>query len=208
MRTTIIGSGNMARGIGTRLVAGGNDLTIFGQDTEQAGALAAELGASTTTDVGDALSGDVIILAAPYAANLSLARELSSRLAGKVVVDISNPLNDSFDGLVTEPGTSAAEEIAHAAPDARVVKAFNTTFAATLVEGSVGGQPLDVFLAGDDQDAKATVAGLVEAGGLIATDVGPLHRARQLEGLGLLGITLQFSLGTQFGTAWKLIRPA
>ena len=83
----------------------------------------------------------------------------------------------------------------------------HTTFAGTLVEGSVSGQTLDVFLAGDDDDAKAVVTGLVEAGGLTATDVGPLHRARQLEGLGLLGITLQFRLGTQFGTAWKLVRP-
>lgn len=88
-----------------------------------------------------------------------------------------------------------------------MVKAFNTTFAGTLIEGSVAGQRLDVFLASDDAEAKASVAALVEAGGLVATDVGPLRRARQLEGLALLGITLQFSLGTGFGTAWKLVRP-
>ena len=85
--------------------------------------------------------------------------------------------------------------------------AFNTTFAGTLVEGAVGGQPLDVFLASDDDDAKAVLAGLIEAGGLVAIDAGPLHRAQQLEGLALLGITLQFRLGTGFGTAWKLVRP-
>lgn len=207
MTITIIGSGNMARGIGTRLAAGGNAFTYYGQDAEQASALAADVGADSTTDLDRALSADVVILAAPYQANLQLAGELAPRLAGKVVVDISNPLNPSYDGLITEPGTSAAEEISKAAPDARVVKAFNTTFAGTLMSGAVSGQTLDVFLAGDDDDAKATVAGLVEAGGLVAIDAGPLQRARQLEALGLLGITLQFSLGTQFGTAWKLVRP-
>jgi 8-hydroxy-5-deazaflavin:NADPH oxidoreductase len=88
------------------------------------------------------------------------------------------------------------------------VKAFNTTFAPTLVAGQVAGQPLDVFLAGDDEGAKRTVAALVRAGGLNAIDAGALERARQLEGLGLLGITLQGPLGTQFGTAWKLVMPA
>ena len=207
MNITLIGSGNMARGIGTRLVAGGTSLTFYGRDAQQASALASELGARSTSDLDEALDADVVILAAPYQANLALAADLAPRLEGKVLVDISNPLNASYDGLVTEPDTSAAEEIAKAAPGARVVKAFNTTFAGTLVEGVVGGQTLDVFLAGDDDDAKAVIARLVESGGLVATDVGPLHRARQLEGLALLGITLQFRPGTQFGTAWKLVRP-
>jgi predicted dinucleotide-binding enzyme len=88
-----------------------------------------------------------------------------------------------------------------------VVKAFNTTFAQTLVAGTVAGQPLDVFIAGDDAAAKATISQLVEAGGLHAIDVGPLSRARQLEGIGLLGITLQGPLGTQFMSAWKLLFP-
>ena len=90
---------------------------------------------------------------------------------------------------------------------ARVVKAFNTTFARTLVAGMVAGQPLDVFIAGDDAQAKATISQLVEAGGLRAIDTGPLSRARQLEGIGLLGITLQGPLGTHFMSAWKLLFP-
>jgi 8-hydroxy-5-deazaflavin:NADPH oxidoreductase len=91
---------------------------------------------------------------------------------------------------------------------ARVVKAFNTTFAPTLLAGQVAGQPLDVFLAGDDQGAKDAVAGLVRAGSLNPVNAGPLARAQQLEALGFLGITLQPRLGTNFGTAWKLIMPA
>ena len=86
-------------------------------------------------------------------------------LSGKVVVDITNPVNDSFDGLVTPPDGSAAQELASRAPGARVVKAFNTTFAGTLNDGCVAGQPLDVFIAGDDEDAKATVAKLARTAG-------------------------------------------
>ena len=122
------------------------------------------------------------------------------------MVDIAKPLNQTFDGLATALGTSAAEEVAEAAPaGTRVVKAFNTTFSGTLVEGQVAGQPLDVFIAGDDEEAKETVAQLVRDRGLRALDVGPLERARQLEGLGFLGITLQQPLGLTFQSAWKLI---
>jgi predicted dinucleotide-binding enzyme len=131
-----------------------------------------------------------------YPGTLELARELGERLAGKVVVDIANPLNQTFDALATTPGTSAAEEVAAATPaGARVVKAFNTTFSGTLVEGQVADQPLDVFIAGNDEGAKETVAQLVRDGGLRTIDVGPLERSRQLEGLGSLGITLQHPLG-------------
>jgi 8-hydroxy-5-deazaflavin:NADPH oxidoreductase len=127
-------------------------------------------------------------------------------LAGKIVVDITNPVDVStFDGLVTPPGSSAAEEIAKAAPGARVVKAFNTTFAGTLVAGRVAGQPLDVLVASDDATAKRAVLDLVEAGGLRGVDAGPLRRARELEALGFLHMTLQDSLGTGYGSAVKLL---
>jgi 8-hydroxy-5-deazaflavin:NADPH oxidoreductase len=149
------------------------------------------------------LSGEVVILAVYYPGTLELARELGDRLAGKVVVDISNPLNQTFDGLATAPGTSAAEEVATTVPTGtRVVKAFNTTFSGTLVEGQVAGQPRDVFIAGYDEEAKETVAQLVRDGGLRAIDVGPLERARHLEGLGMM---LQQPLELNFQSAWKLI---
>jgi predicted dinucleotide-binding enzyme len=151
------------------------------------------------------LGGEVVILAVYYPRTLEIARGLGDRLAGKVVVDISNPLNQTFDGLATAPGTSAAEEVAAtAAAGTRVVKAFNTTFSGTLVESEVAGQPLDVFIAGDDEEAKERVAQLVRDGGLRAIDVGPLESARQLEGLGFLHITLQQPLGTGFSSAVKL----
>lgn len=204
---SIIGSGNMARGIGTRMVAAGLSPRIYSDQAEQAAALAQELGAQAAS-LEEALEAEIVVLATPYEASLALAERLAEQLAGKIVIDISNPLNASFDGLVTAPGTSAAETIAQAAPKATVVKAFNTTFAGTLVAGEVAGQPLDVFLAGDDEAAKERVAAIVRAGGLTVTDSGALSRAQQLEALGLLGITLQFRLDTGFGTAWRLVLPA
>ncbi len=213
MQVTVIGAGNMGRGIGHRLVVGGHDVTIVDRNPEEARRLAEELrgaaqgGAAVEASGPDAeLRGEVVILAVYYPGDLEIIRDLGEELAGKVVVDISNPLNETFDALATAPGSSAAEEVAATAPTGtRVVKAFNTTFAPTLVEGQVASHPLDVLIAGDDEGAKETVAQLVRDGGLRAIDVGPLERARQLEGLGFLGITLQQPLGLNFQSAWKLI---
>jgi len=155
---------------------------------------------------GVGVSDEVVILAVWYPSSLEAARELGGELEGKVVVDISNPVNQTFDGLATEPGRSAAEELAKAAPaGARVVKAFNTTFAGTLVEGEVAGQPLDVYIAGHDEGAKEIVAQFARDGGLRAIDVGPLERARHLEGLGFLHMMVQQPLGTGFASAVKVI---
>jgi predicted dinucleotide-binding enzyme len=122
-------------------------------------------------------------------------------------VDITNPVDVStFDGLVTPAGSSAAEEIAKAAPaGANVVKAFNTTFAGTLVPAQVAGQPLDVLVAADDAEAKQAVLALIEAAGLRGIDAGPLRRARELEALGFLHMTLQESLGTNYASTVKLL---
>ncbi len=208
----------MGRGIATRVAAGKHVLMLYDIDSAAAEKLANDLGGTKPNGAkvavaetpGDAVpESDVVILASWYGANLETARMLGAELDGKIVVDISNPLNEGFDGLVTAPGTSAAETIRDALPKGvRVVKAFNTTFARTLLSGQVSGQMLDVFIAGDERKAKEAVATLVRDGGLNAIDVGPLERARQLEALGFLGITLQARLGTQFGTAWKLIMPA
>jgi predicted dinucleotide-binding enzyme len=129
-------------------------------------------------------------------------------LRGKIVVDISNPLNTTYDGLVTPPDQSAAEVIRSLLPgEARVVKAFNTTFAPTLQEGNVAGQPLDVFVASDDDAAKETVVTMIRGSGMNTIDAGRLERERQLEALGLLGITLQGPLGTAFRSGWRLVLP-
>jgi 8-hydroxy-5-deazaflavin:NADPH oxidoreductase len=210
MKVTIIGAGNMGRGIGTRLVSGGNDVQIVDHDPGEARALADELagqgnGSATAAAEGDPIDGDVVVLAVYYPSVPGLLEQYGEQLAGKIVVDITNPLNmETFDSLATPPDSSAAEEIAKLLPQATVVKAFNTTFAGTVAEGQVAGEQLDVFVAGDDEDARRKVGGLIEAGGMRAVDTGPLHRARQLEHLGLLHIVLQEPLGAGYGSAFKL----
>jgi len=115
----------------------------------------------------------------------------ADQFAGKVVVDITNPLNfETFDSLTVPADGSAAAEIAAALPQSRVLKAFNTTFAATLASGTVGPVSTTVLIAGDDADAKALLAGVVAAGGLRALDAGALSRARELEALGFVQLTL------------------
>lgn len=213
MNVTIIGAGNMGRGIGTRVVAGGHSVTFVDANPEVAEKTAADVKASakngatvSTSTLGDAVLGDVVVLAVWYGTNIEIAKQLGTKLAGKVVVDIANPLNSTYDGLATAPDSSSAEDLAKAiASGAKVVKAFNTTFAGTLVNGESGGQKLDVFIAGDDADAKSKVSQLVTDGGMRAIDAGPLHRARQIESMQLLHITLQGTLGTNWGSTIKIL---
>lgn len=204
MNVTIFGAGNMGRGIATRAIAGGHKVTFVDANPETAQKAAADLKAEVGTL--DTPLGDVVVLAVWYGTNIEIAKQLGNKLAGKVVVDIANPLNSTYDGLATAPDSSSAEDLAKAiASGAKVVKAFNTTYAGTLMAGQVAGQPLDVFIAGDDADAKAKVAQIVTDGGLRAIDAGPLSRARQIEGMQLLHIVLQGSLGTNWGSALKII---
>jgi len=208
MNVTIIGTGNMARGIGSRLVAGGHDVTVLGKQTEAAEAVVQDIGGNGSARAGrsgDPIADDVMVLAVYYPDAKAAVEQYADDLAGKVVVDITNPVNESLDGLVTPPDGSAAQQLAASAPGARVVKAFNTTFARTLRQGEVSGQPLDVFIAGDDDDAKATVSRLVNDGGLRPVDAGPLKRARELEAAGLLHMSIQGPLGTGFGSALKVL---
>ena len=147
MNITIIGPGNMGRAIGTRAVAGGHSVTFVGETLESAREAADEIRASakngarvsaTTTDKIE--PGDVVVLALWYGTNVEVAKQLKEKLKGKTVVDIANPVNSTYDGLVTAPDSSSAEDVAKAAgSEAKVVKAFNTTYASTLREGEVSG---------------------------------------------------------------------
>ena len=207
MRVTIIGAGNMGRGIGTRAVAGGDEVEVVDNDPAEAKALADELGDKATAADKGSIGGEIVVLAVYYPATLAAAEEYGDQLAGKVVVDISNPVDfETMDGLAVPADTSGAEELAKALPSGTpVVKAFNTTFANTLAAGEVAGQTLDVFVAGDDEAAKQTVATLIESGGLRPLDVGPLRRARQLEQLMFLNITIQEPLGLGYQSAIKVL---
>ena len=207
MEITIIGTGNMARGIGTRAVAGGHDVTLLGTEQAHAEELAAELDGSSVKagTVGDPIAGNVVVLAVWYPVSREVVERYGDQLDGKVVVDITNPIDvDAFEPLDLDAG-SAAQEIAGQAPGAKVVKAFNTTFAGTLGEGEVAGQELDVLIASDDEEAKRTVSRIVSDAGLRPIDAGALKRARELEALGYLHMTLQQGLGTNFGSTVKVL---
>ena len=206
MNITIIGTGNMARGIATRALEGGHGVTLLGTEQAKAEALAAELpGEAQAGAVGDLLSGDVVVLAVWYQAVPDVLARYGDQLDGKVVVDITNPVDpETYAPLTVEAG-SVAQEIAATVPGAKVVKAFNTTFAGTLAEGQVAGTQLDVFLASDDAAAKAAVSQLAADGGLRAIDVGPLALAHQLEGVGYVNMAIQPGLGTNYGSALKVV---
>lgn len=172
---SIIGTGNMANAIGGVLADGGSSVTYIAKD---------QIGAAP-------LSGEVVVLAVPYPAVASILDAYGAQLDGKVVVDISNPLDfDTFDSLTVPAGSSAAAEIQAKLPNARVLKAFNTTFAGTLASKKIGDQTTTVLIAGDDAAAKQTLSSAVEAGGVGAIDAGSLSRAHELEALGFLQLTL------------------
>ena len=184
---TFIGAGNMARTIGTLAVAGGNTVEIMARDKSKAEDLAKVLGGGTTAgEWGAVPAGDIVITAVRYEGTVSTAAQYGDALAGKTIVDISNPLNAAFDGLAHSEPTSIAQEVAKIAPaDARVFKAFNTIFRGVLETG----RP-DVFIAGDDARAKADVAAFIESLGLRPMDVGGLKMAHWLEGAGVLTVGL------------------
>jgi 8-hydroxy-5-deazaflavin:NADPH oxidoreductase len=185
---SIIGTGNMASTIATLAVAGGNTVEVIGREPSKAIDLAKTLGGNATAgEFGAVPAGDIVIVALGYANVVPVVTQYGDALAGKVIVDICNPVNATADGLATPDGTSSAQEVAKAAPaSASVVKAFNTTFGAVLAKG----EPLDVFFAGDDAKAKAGVAEFIDSLKLRALDVGGLNMAHYLEGTGLVMIGL------------------
>ena len=163
-------------------------INIIGAVAAQGGHTVQLLGAD---DIATPVTGDIVVLAVPYPAVSGVLAERGESLAGKVVVDITNPLDfETFDSLTVPADSSAAAEIAAALPQSRVVKAFNTTFGSTLAAGTVGPLTTTVLIAGDDGDAKSQLSAVVTAGGLKAIDAGSLARARELEAIGFLQITL------------------
>lgn len=169
---SIIGKGNMGQAIASVLTSGGANVEFVERDAET-------------------INGDVVILAIPYPAIDDVVARQGELLAGKTVVDITNPLNfETFDSLVVPADGSAASEIAKKLPNSKVLKAFNTNFAATLTSKKLGENTTTVLVAGDDDSAKEVLLSAVKAGGLEAIDAGALSRARELESVGFLQLTL------------------
>jgi len=178
---SIIGSGGMAAAIGNLASKAGHRVEVMSRDATKGKALAGQIGAEART-FGTAPAGDIVILAVPYTAVLDVVRQYGDTLAGKLLVDITNPIKADFSGFLSPEDSSGAEEIARLAPaGAHIVKAFNTQNAAVLASGPMPGKTLDIFVAGDDAQAKARVSAFIESLGLRPLDTGPLHMARTLE---------------------------
>lgn len=179
---SIIGTGTMAQAISGVVTKGGHTVDLIAH-----------------ADAGAQVSGDIVVLAVPYPALADVVATRGEQLAGRIVVDISNPVNfQTFDSLTVAADGSATAELAAALPDSKVLKAFNANFAGTLSSGTAGPVPTTVLIAGDDGDAKALLTDVVAAAGLRAVDAGALGRARELEALGFL----QISLAVQGKTPW------
>jgi predicted dinucleotide-binding enzyme len=184
---TIIGTGNMARTIGTLAVAGGNTVEVMGRDQSKADDLAKALGGGATTgEWGAVPAGDIVIVALLYDGVVPVVAEYGDALAGKVIVDISNPFNATFDGLAHSEETSIAQEVAKAAPaSASVVKAFNTIFRNVLEKG----RPTSSSPATMRRPRRAWRQ-FIESLGLRPLDVGGLNMAHWLEGTGVVTMGL------------------
>lgn len=188
---TIFGTGAMGTAIGAIVSAGGRNVQHIGSDAHDA-----------------MVEGGVVVLAVPYPALASIVEHYGPQLAGKTVVDITNPLDfATFDALVVPADGSAASELVAKLPQSAVLKAFNTNFAATLATGAVGGQRPTVLVAGDDTAAKEALIGVVTASGQVdAVDAGSLSRARELEALGFLQLTLAVQERVAWTGGFALVR--
>jgi 8-hydroxy-5-deazaflavin:NADPH oxidoreductase len=189
---SIIGSGGMAAAIGGLAAKAGHTVEVTSRDAAKARALAEQFGAGATIETfGAAPAGDIVILAVPYSAVLDVVRQYGEALSGKLLVDITNPVASDYTSFVTPEDSFGAQEIAKAAPaNANIVKAFNTQFSHVLAAGPVEGHPLDVFIAGDDAQAKARVSVFIDSLGLRPMDTGLLPMARTLEYVCLLSLGL------------------
>lgn len=202
---TVIGAGNFGSVVAGIAAKGGTGIQVLARDVEKARAVAGPLGGTAGT-VGDEVTGDVVVLAVPYGAVADLVEVYPSAFDGKVLVDVTNPVDFStFDDLVVPADSSAAKQLQDAVPGAKVVKAFNTNFGGTLASGEIGSVPTTVLVAGDDADAKQTLVELVTAAGLRGLDAGSLKRARELEAVGLLQMTLAGAEKISWGGGLALI---
>jgi predicted dinucleotide-binding enzyme len=207
MKVAIIGAGNVGRALGTSIAAAGNDV-IFASTGGSATAAAESVGSrarAAGSPADAAAAADVVILAVPYSAAQNVADQIAGRVAGKIVVDATNPLAPDMSGLATGHGTSGAETVAARLPDAIVVKAFNTIFATVQANPRAHVDRVDALFATDDAVTREAVATLIESMGFRPVWVGGLARARELEAMAFLNITLQMATGGNWATSYKLV---
>ncbi|RNE56523.1 diguanylate cyclase [Cryobacterium tepidiphilum] len=202
---SIIGTGKMGSAIAGIAARAGATIQIIRRRAGAGSSLErsdAEYGV-----VGDRLTGDLVVLAVPYEAYPSILEHYRDQLSGKVVIDISNPIDfTTYDELLVPADSSTAIELAKELPlDTTVVKAFNVNLGDTLSAGTNGTTTTTVLFAGDDPEAKIALTTLIESAGLRAVDVGPLSRARELEAMGFLQIILAASAKTHYESGFTLL---
>lgn len=205
MRIAVIGAGAVGSGVAAAAVKAGHEVVLASRHPERAAAVAGEVGARAADTAEAAADGaDMIVLAVPSLAVANVCDQIRRHVAGRIVVDPTNPLEPDLSGVL-EATLSVAEEIAILLPGASVVKAFNTVLGRRLAEPVVDGVRLDGFYAGDDERAKAAVAQLVAAMGFRPLDAGLLRAARSLEHLGFLNVSLNARHGWSWSSGWKLL---
>lgn len=209
----IIGaSGKMGSAIATALSSGTDRLLLCGNVAKTqplADKIRADHPAADVEALGCATNAsweaDIIILAVPYGAEKDIAGKIREVANQKIVVSISNPFNEKFDGLRTEPAASAAEELQQRLPNSKVVKAFNTVFAETLGATCIAGIKVDSFIAGNDAEALETVSELVRTAGLNPRIAGDLPVSRITESMALLLIRMSSINSFQGLPGWKIL---
>ncbi|MGY5766678.1 NADPH-dependent F420 reductase [Brachybacterium sp. DNPG3] len=199
---TVIGAGNIGAAVAQIAVAAGSAVQVLARDAARAAAVPG----ATAGTIGEAITGDLVVLALPYPAIAEVLAAYPDGLAGKVLVDPSNPIDFGTGDIVIDPvGSSAAAEIAAQVPGATVLKAFNTNFAAALASGTTGTATTAVLIAGDDTDAKTALSAVVTGGGLRAVDAGPLKRAHELEAIGAVQIGLAVTEQTPWTGGFSIV---
>jgi len=202
----IIGTGNVGSALARSFVRGGHNVTLAARDVEKTRQVAQETGATAADRTEDAVrDADVVVLAVWYPVQGEVADAIAPATAGKVVVDVSNPLTPDYSGIVTAGGPSAAEQLAQRLPEARVVKAFNTVFSSVQADPAALGDRADVLFATDDDEAREAMRRLLDSTGFRPVDAGSLARARELEALGFLNIQLQMRHGGDWRSAFVLV---
>lgn len=207
MDVAIIGAGSVGSALAGSLTRAGHAVTITAPTDERAERAAERAGATAAASTAEAIAAaDAVVLAVPNAAIDGLLAEIAPAVSGKILIDLTNRISRDDPAAVLD-GTSNAERIQALAPGARVVKAFNYAFAARMAEPAVDGIPLDGFVAGDDEAAKARVLDLIGSIGFRPIDVGSLAMARALEALASLIVSLRIRNGWSGRNGWKLIGP-
>ena len=205
MKIAILGTGNVGRALARSTTRAGHDVVLSSSNPASAQGVAAAIGARVAASNAEAVSGaEVVILAVPTAVVADVVSDLRTALDGRIVVDVTNRPTPDPDGKRI---SSIAEELQALAPQARVVKAFNTAFAARQEEPNLGDLRADAYVAADDEDAKRQVLRLAESIGFRPIDVGPLAQARTLEGMAWIHISLQMQHQWPWQSAWKIVGP-